>query len=498
MLSNKRPVVVLAGLILIVFLVSATRAQAQFPFPPQRLGVITCVLTGMGSLSRAESHADITGKIVLDCINSGVPTPGPFDTRTPVNIGVFLTVGVTNRIDFSSGLSFTDAVLVVHGNEPATPTTLSTLGGPNPELPVPQLGELSGLSLLEWNGVQFPVPGAPLDEMSPPPMCLNASHCFPPLITIEIKNIRADTAALGTPLAPGVSPGDVEAVVLATSPGSFVITNNIVTVSTPVRGISSSTSLGVGPGDFNIDLSEGFATAWKPFGTASLLFPGQEEESGYPVPGSGPAGGGASQGTRFLVDFVDETPPSSISVPNEVSDGAGLLLKRVAGADAMGAGGAIVGGAGMHIVDTSSGSGRVIYEVDQIGSFVLETVSIPADVIPAVPADIRVSAMLGPTSTINVAHATAPIPRFVEIVLPVSVVADGLISDGTVNDDDSAAQVIFPPGSPGGASEVIIDQTNDPLATPPPAGFSSVGTGFFNIELVPPAGPFCPIGITLV
>ena len=272
----------------------------------------------------------------------------------------------------------------------------------------------------------------------------------------------------------------------------------MVTVSMPLRGISSSTSLGVGPGDFNIDLSEGFATAWKPLGTASLLSPVLEEESGYPVPGSGPTGAGASQGTRILVDFVDESPPSSIGVPNEVSDGAALLLKRVAGADAMGAGGAVVGGAGMHIVDTSSGSGRVIYEVDQIGSFVLETVSIPADVIPPIRADIRVSAMLGPTSTINVADMTAPIPRFVEILLPVSVVTDGLISDGTVSDDDTSAEVIFPPGSPGGASEVIIDQTNDPLATPPPAGFTSVGTGFFNIELVPPDGPFCPIGITLV
>ena len=198
------------------------------------------------------------------------------------------------------------------------------------------------------------------------------------------------------------------------------------------------------------------------------------------------------------MDFVDEKPGGNISVPNELGVPP-FVLKRVDGADANGAGGTVIGGAGMFVIDTSSGAGRVVYEVDQADPFAVDGVTLAASVIPAVPGDIRVSVMLGPTSTINVADGTAPVPRFAEVLLPVSVVSDGMITDGgTVNDDDSNASVTFPVGTGGVGSEVTIDQVDAPFSSPPPAGFTSVGTGFVNITIEPPVASFCPTGLTIV
>jgi hypothetical protein len=418
-----------------------------------------------------------------------------------------LNTDITNRIDFGSGADVTDAVLVIEDNEPATPTVISTLGGPDARFPVPQLGELQIATRFNWPSVMLPVPGAPLNTASPPPTCdysPGTATCIPPSVTLEIKNIRVNHAAFGIPLEPGFPPGTAQVmgsftVFPTAGVGVAVVPDNTVTLAFAGRGVTSSSSPGAGPGDINVDIEEGFAVAFKPLGVPDLDAIAQFGEKGYGVLGSLDA----TQGTRILVDFVDETPSpgTMITVPDDLF-AFDLKLLRVTGHDSDGAGGAPVLGGFTFDIDMSSGVGRVVYEVTQSNAFLQQGTTLAASLIAAVPEDIRVSVMLGPTSTVTGADETAPVPRFASVLLPISVVPDGMISaGGTVSDDDSDASVTFPAGTPGAGTDVTIDQVDAPFSTPPPAGFTSVGTGFVNITLDPPVPTppgFCPTGLTVV
>lgn len=495
------------GLLVWTLLILVQSAQAQ---SPQALGNINCTYTSIFPSSRAESLTGVTGLLRLNCTNDGpdiLGFPGPpgalsIQDYVLANIALNVNTNITNRIDFGSGADITDAVLVIEDNEPATPEVTSVLGAPDPRFPVPQLGQLVGPSNVVFNGVQFPVPGGPVDpdnivacDFTP-----GAETCFPFTVNLEIKNVRVDNTSFGIPLDPPFPADDVIGFVTVFSfAGISVLPDNQTIMGRPSRGIISSSSLGVGPGDFDVEILEGVPRGFKPLGVANLDNPGWENEAGYGVPGSLDA----TQGARILVDFVDESPGGTITVPNELING-GFVLKHVVGADADGAGGVVTGGAGMSVIDTASGSGRIVYEVDQSVPTLPDTVILPASVIPAVLEDIRVSVMLGPTSTVDVADETAPLPRFASVFLPISVVADGTASAGagdTLSDDDSDASVTFPAGEPGADTEVKIDQVDAPFSTPPPAGFTSVGTGFVNINLDPPLPPgtdFCPAGLTVV
>jgi len=465
------------------------------------------VLSAVPILSRAEALADLTGIARLDCSNDGdsVHDPSLQDINTHVSaaISFSLNTSITNRINFGPGTTITDAVLVVGENEPAAPTVISTLGGPDGRFPVPQLGELETATSFRWPDVLFPVPGAPLNTASPPATCdytPGTATCHPPSVTLEIKNIRTNNAAFGIPLEPVLPSSPVTgSITIFALAGIAVLPDNQVTIGLPFRGVISSSSPGVGPGDMNVDIEEGFATAFKPLGVPDLDAVAQFGEKGYGVPGSLDA----TQGTRIIVDFVDETPAAgtTITVPDDLF-ALDLKLLRVAGHDSDGAGGAVVLGGSTFVLDMSSGVGRVVYEVTQSGPFIAQSTTLQASVVPPTPEDIRVSVMLGPTSTVTSTHETAPVPRFGEIILPISVVSDGVISDGgTVNDDDTDASVTFPSPTGGVGSTVTIDQVDAPFATPPPAGFTSVGTGFVNITINPPVPTppgFCPTGLTVV
>ena len=286
MLSYAR-FVAKAGLLFASLLLAVPHAGAQFV--PQALGTISCVLTAVPPLQRAEALADMAGQVRLDCTNNGalLDTPPPHDVQTYVlaNFNLVMNTNVTNRIDFSSGATVIDAVLVVGSNEPATPTVISTLGGPDPKFPVPQLPELTSPFTMAWNGVQFPVPGAPLNTVSPPALC-GPGTCIPPVVTFVMKNVRVDAAAFGIPLAPAVLTSPVIGAVGILSFVSIILSTNIVTIGLPLRGVTSSPSPGAGPGDIDVDIAEGFATAFKPLGVFDINMPGQMAERGYGVPGS--------------------------------------------------------------------------------------------------------------------------------------------------------------------------------------------------------------------
>lgn len=95
-------------------------------------------------------------------------------------------------------------------------------------------------------------------------------------------------------------------------------------------------------------------------------------------------------------------------------------------------------------------------------------------------------------------------PTTLQVILP-SLVTDGTISDpttgGTVKDDvfGDRAQVTVPPDVLIQPATVSIDVLSSDLHLPVPAGFTTNGTNFVNIKLVPePTPPFPAPGLTLV
>ncbi len=310
-------------------------------------------------------------------------------------------------------------------------------------------------------------------------------------------SIRANASQPPIVPLPGFSL--VSAIVSMTGPTSIPIFPNILSVSLPLDGLFTTLAPGAIPGDLNINLAEGFATAFKILGIPSFT-PFTDVEEGYFAPGSG-----ATQGTRFLVRFQNVAAGQTVMVPDMVAGPPTpptvdqLILARVDMTDASGAGGTVVATSGTFSVPVGSGSGFVVYEVISSYPFAVEAIDIPVTLIPPTLGFIQTSVTFAPTSLVMTASGPLPEPRFVDTGVPLSLTPDGTAGDGTVQDDllGDTASVTFPPGVVPPTTEVIIDVIESP-PTPPPGGFST-GSNFVNIELVPePAFPLPPPGLTLV
>jgi hypothetical protein len=365
---------------------SIPSAQAQVGFPVQPLGRIVCTYSAVPNQVRSEGLAERTGDVRLDCTNDGVFNPdSPFNQIQQyvlANITVQLNTAVTNMLDVGGdGGNVTDAVLVINDNNNIRPVAGSYFPIPlwpfpppgeiqctnlelhpglphvvDPRYPCPQKGALSGSNSLTWDGVHFPVPGAPnLPAYALPddidddgvPDCLSSSLfeeiddedeyadiCFQQTTTIRITNIRANAAAVG---AGGAIFANLTIFSFA---GISVTPSNQQTVANVFQGLTVDFGDGVTglqceeyEDDTYIVLEEGFAGAFKTLGGPTYAQADAGAENGYPVcdfdipvepPPDGPfpsppfqifgggchdpqsnagTGGGATQATRFLIRF---------------------------------------------------------------------------------------------------------------------------------------------------------------------------------------------------
>ena len=224
MAAMKKISLVLA--VVVLALANVGVASAQFvDFPMQPLGRITCVATFVHNLLRSENLSARTGDSRLDCTNDGV-----FNPFTPNNITqyVLMNVNLTLNTAVTNMLAEGDALVVVNDNNAWNPRTTSQLpdgsdgcgfilgmaGDPFPvpdqRYPCPQKAFISGPSTLTWNGIQFPVPGAPNDltalpvaDMNGIPICddffdqVSTNSCFDLTTTLRFTNVRGNAAALG-------------------------------------------------------------------------------------------------------------------------------------------------------------------------------------------------------------------------------------------------------------------------------------------------------------
>jgi hypothetical protein len=457
MAALKKSSIVLTVALMALLSISTASAQA-----PLTLGTISCVATATPVTVRAEGIAELVGDIVLTCTNLAPAAGGTFRNYLTTNISVSLAaVNVTNNINFGAGANVLDTVLIVNGNntidlgsgaymagtEPiATPTFPATGIGLDERFQRPQYGTLAATNRVEWNGVQFPVPGAPnganaiTNGFCGPTVDLEAGDftnnpdgCFPYTTNVRITSMRANASQLGVPGQATFPSTQVTAFVSITGETLPPITNNVLNVAVPLLGLLTSVDGAVAGLQcvdedgvtVDVELEEGFATAFKTLGVASSAPGDTQDESGYFAPGSN-NGGGASQATRFIARFFNIPQGVVLEVPYRVENLVApnnLILQLVEGTDGNGAGGSVTSPtSGSVEVSLSGGFGVAVYEVLHANPSALEsvnfgiTVSWEADTANDLPAigSGQVSVSFAPVSTVLEASASAPEPRFID------------------------------------------------------------------------------------
>jgi hypothetical protein len=323
MAALKKSSILLTVTILALLSISTASAQA-----PQTVGTISCFATATPVTVRAEGIAELVGDIVLTCTNLVPAAGGVYRNYLTTNISVSLAaVNVTNNINFGQGSNVVDTSLIINGNN-----TIDLGGGafvagteptPSPTFPAggsglderfqrPQYGTLAANNRVEWNGVQFPVPGAPNSIAAPPADCAGdftntPAGCFPFTTNLRITSMRANASQLGVPGQATFPSTQVTAFVSITGETLPPISNNVLNVAVPLLGLLVDVDGAVAGlqcvdedgQTVNVELEEGFATAFKTLGVATSAPGDTQDESGYFAPGSN-EGGGASQATRFI------------------------------------------------------------------------------------------------------------------------------------------------------------------------------------------------------
>jgi len=447
MAALKKSSIVL--LLAVMGVLSADKAAGQPAGPPsQRLGLVTCVATAVPPVVRAEGIAELVGDIVLTCQNSAIPgaTTGQLINTLVTNLSVSLNVNVTNNIDFGAGADVTDAVLIINENNCTAPSAVGSVfptdpgacAAPDARFQVPQYGRLAATNRLEWNEVSFPIPGASSTfsggALVDAPDCGVPGACFPAISTLRITSMRGNASQLGVPDSATFPSTQITAFVSITGPTTISVTNNVLNVAVPILGLivdNGDPIVGLQCLDdeqhTEITLREGFATAFKTIGVASF-FPGNTQwESGYYAPGSN-NGAGASNPTRFILRFFNIPTGVDISVPNSINNGTSVLdsdalwIRLVPNAASDGDGGSFTTGTGSTEINISGGFGFAVYEVIDANPFANEEIDVDiwvewesdtANDSPAVGVG-QVSASFAPLSTVTVASASEPEPRFVD------------------------------------------------------------------------------------
>ena len=428
MVATRKAAVLLTLLTLATL--GAGVSQAQVPPGPT---LTTCIATAVPPVVRAEGIAELVGDIVLTCQNATQTIPANAVVKT--NVSVSLNVNVTNNIDFGSAEEITDAVLVINENNCTTPSELgSTYNcGSDVRFQDPQFGRLAANNRLEWNEVDFPIPNAI--------STINQTQ-HPSVTTVRITSMRGNASQLGVPNAATFPSTQITAFVSITGPTTIPVTNNVLNVAVPILGLlwevdSDLTGLQCidDEGYAVLTLEEGFATSFKTIGVATYVPGNTQWESGYYAisqqGGTSNNGAGATQGTRFLLQFFGIPEGVEIEVPEYIdhgnvnATGDALALAIVTGADSDGQGGSHTTSTDTSATDSvslSGGFGTVVYEVVDSNPFLVEDCDInihmewEADTTNDLPAvgSGSLSASFAPISTVTTASDGEAEPRFIE------------------------------------------------------------------------------------
>ncbi|MEO8128640.1 MAG: IPT/TIG domain-containing protein [Bryobacteraceae bacterium] len=361
--------------------------------------VLTCTPSAVTPSLHAEGLAERLGDIVLSCVDG---TPGP----VVGNLNVFLNVNVTNKLTAQGNA---DAVLTVDaGAGPVSAGVPPTLLSANQ---------------IAFNGLNLTVPASGK-------------------LDLRITNLRGAVAQL-----PSAAFGQAVHAQISFNGAGLGLTSNDLIVGFPQRSILASVLTNVvatqqgSPLPDNPTFSSLLAAGTR-FASARITEDG--------VSALQPRGPLADNGVRIISRYSNLPAGARLFVPdaiagsNAVKPTAGgdfgvaasggqyaaggngsLLLIRVNGADANGAGGNLVftPAPGTNSFDTvgelaiSNGTAQAVYEVMDANSNLRESAQFPTFLGVAPITDARISAIsqqifLGPVSTVVTASASAPVPRF--------------------------------------------------------------------------------------
>lgn len=389
-------------------LISSSPARAQADI------AVTCTASAAAAPVRAAGVAERLPDILLSCVPESPLPPGPRDDLN-LSISVTLNASVTNTISPGSAGDISDAVLVVNGNDCATPSatgsTYASCDAPLATVQDPQFGRLAGVTSLSWTNVSLPFPGDLPQGGS----------------TLKIRGIRANASQVR--LGGGSSSGaPVAAAVELRSPSGVALRNASLRLANPLTGIRLAVAEtdpaaacgGDSRGTATVVVQEGFASAFRAGSEAAL----------------------PADPTRLMLDIRDVPDGVGLRIPSFVAchqpgfDGSAgvsrdsLALALVDGHDTAGAGGsAEASGTGTDMpVALADGVGRAVYEVVADDPGQVEDCHIP---VLFETSDQRVgsaramfAASFAPRSAVPRAAASAPSPRFA----PALALADAEVS----------------------------------------------------------------------
>jgi uncharacterized protein (TIGR03437 family) len=369
--------------------------------------VLTCENSAVPPIVASQGVTERIGDIVMTC------TGGAPGARVTGNYSVFLNVNITNHV---SGNTVTDVIFTVDNG-----------AGPQP---VNAPGTLVGANQLVYNGLSF--------TLSPTGTAL-----------FRLANVRA--AANLTGQGPN---NPVFAFLSFNLPGPPVTSSQLlVATAEPALFASFSSKIVCAPNGSPLpDNPASFSS----FLASRAIFNSTRVTEGFADafnPRSAPQNLNANSGTRIIVHYSGFPVNAHLFVPDVIagsdavqptaggdfglvasggkyapSVGGSLLLARVVGTDANGAGGSVVYvpgavGSGTVVLDSmreltiaSNGQAFAVYEVVDADPHAVEFAQFPTVLGLAAGASTGVQTSedvaLAPVSTVFTASSTEPIPRY--------------------------------------------------------------------------------------
>lgn len=387
----------------------ATLAATQCVAQP----AVTCSANPLYSYSlRMEGLAELMADVEFYCYNDGSTT-----VIVPMDLRLALETNVTSNRDFGQGADFTDAQLIYY------PVCNYW---PCPAPPPPVFGRLlADNRTLQWT----PVAAIPPSSMG--------------AVRFRIVNVRGKVFGLGA------APVTLFATATISSPMPLYFPSQRMVLGYAENSLTTSVLASSGTESFRIQIDERHSFAFKRLGMPRTDFYSYDpnQEDGYFAPGSGVNNGGATQGTRLLIELLGVPGGVRVLVPHIVpatGTSSSLEIRRVEGADANGAGGCIYQltclepppAGNLALVPVTRGTGSVVYEVTTPSYWYnIDRVEIPVMVCHG-PANntecrsfvnqtalrgLKVRVSLAPVSTVATSDPAAPEPRFVNVSAPVDV-----------------------------------------------------------------------------
>lgn len=438
-----------------------------------------CVVSATPPIVRAEGLTERVGDILLACTG----TPG---NTVNANITVGLNANLTNRL--SSGTTGTTVVGVVF--------TIDNGAGPQPVVVQPLQYSQSALT---YQGVSITFSSTGTANLRIAGLRANATQVpvgSQILASISVNNaglaLTSAEVTVGTPQR-GLYVSYGGALVCAQDGSPLPATigfNSLIAQGTALantrvtEGFGDSFQAASGWANFNADLGERILVRYTGFpNDAAVLAPDVIAGSDALQPTSGGGFGLAVSGGKYA--------PSAAG---------SLLLARVAGADANGAGGspvyrpgAIGSGTvsfdGVSQIPVVNGAAYVVYEVVDANPNAIEWGQYPT-FLGLQPDGSRVATIVSetvvfaPSSTVGVATASDPLPRFAPLTaLPdCAIVGDCDPIPPKLSSDTATLQ--FTEQSGGGyqvANVAVVNSGGGAMPWVASASYSAGGTGWLSI-----------------